>query len=181
MTATQTWGASCLLISTAVFNSSPVQPQTRASSSTGSDAVMSHTVSSHSTSRCGQLHWWARLPAQKQTVDFLLYSFICLPHRLPALCQWQCKRDLFSAQDLNHRGIFPPAFQKWMEFSCSILSLQLLQGMGMIHEKILHYLLLSSTININTTFFSKKLDSSLFYLCFWEGQCSLMNICMRCK
>lgn len=36
-------------------------------------------------------------------------------------CQWQFKLYLFSAQDINRKGIFPPAFQKWMEFSCSVL------------------------------------------------------------
>lgn len=96
MTATQTWGASCLLISTAVVDSSPAQPQARATSSAGSGAVMSHTLGWHSTSHCGRLHWRPWLPAQRQTVHFLFHSSYCLPHWLPAQCQWQCKRYLFS-------------------------------------------------------------------------------------
>lgn len=58
VTATQTWGAVCLLISTAVFSSSLAQPQAGATSTTGSEVVISHTVSSHSTSHCGRLHGW---------------------------------------------------------------------------------------------------------------------------
>lgn len=121
-TATQK-GASCLLISTAVFSSSLAQPQARATSSTGSEVVMSHTVSSHSTRHCGQLHqrqWW---PAQRQRVHFLFHSSYCLPSWLPAMCQWKCKDYLFSAKNINRKGIFPPAFQKWMEFSCRISDL----------------------------------------------------------
>ena len=114
-------GASCLLICTAVLSSSPAQPQARATSSTGSEAVMSHTVGSHSTSHCGRLRWRPWLPAPRQTVHFLFHSSCCLPRWLPALCQWQFKLYLFSAQDINRKGIFPPAFQKWMEFSCGAL------------------------------------------------------------
>lgn len=53
---------------------------------------------------------------------------------LPALCQWQCRRYLFSADDINRKGTFLPAFQKWMEFRCSVLGLQFPQRMGTIHE-----------------------------------------------
>lgn len=63
MTAAQTWEVCCLLISTTVLNSYPAQPQARATSSTGSEVVMSHTVGSHSTSHCGRLHWQPWLPA----------------------------------------------------------------------------------------------------------------------
>lgn len=53
------------------------------------------------------------------------------------------KRYLFSTEDINHKGIFPPAFQKWVEFSCRVLGLQFLQRKAHKERRLLYYLLLS--------------------------------------
>lgn len=63
--STQTLGATCLLICTAVFSSSPAQPQARATSSTGSEVVVSRTGSPHSTGHCGWLDQRQSWPAQR--------------------------------------------------------------------------------------------------------------------
>lgn len=47
----------------AVLISSPAQPQARGATSSGSEAVMSHTEDSHSTSHCGRQRWRPQLPA----------------------------------------------------------------------------------------------------------------------
>lgn len=73
--STQTLGASCLLICSAVFSSSPLQPQAKAASSTGSEVVASRTGSPHSTGHCGRLDQrqsWP--PAFQKWVEFL-YGF----------------------------------------------------------------------------------------------------------
>lgn len=66
------------------------------------------------------------------------------------------KRYLFSTEDINHKGIFPPAFQKWVEFSCRVLGLQFLQRKAH-KEKII---VLSVAVQINTNI---RLKINLFF------------------
>lgn len=132
-------GASRLLISTAVLDSSPARSEARAASSTGSEVVMSHTAGSHSTRLWGRPRRRPRLPARRQTVRIPVHSSPWRPLWLPFLGQWWCEMHLFSAQGINRKGTFPPVLQKWKEFSRHFL--RLLQRVAMIcEEEVLYYL-----------------------------------------
>lgn len=113
--STQTWRASCLLISTAVFSSSPAQPQARAASSTGSEVVASRTVSSHSTRHCGRLDQRQSWPAERP-LPFILLAASLAARPVPVVMPEFCFFSLSPKNQKNHKGIFPPAFKKWMEF-----------------------------------------------------------------
>lgn len=64
----------CLLISAAVFSSSAAQPQARATSCSSSEEVMSHTVSSHSSSICGHDY----LLRDKLSTSSSIHLSVCL-------------------------------------------------------------------------------------------------------
>lgn len=99
-TATQTWEASCLLISTAVLSFSPAQPQARATSSLSSETVLSTTASLNSSSHCGRLQW---RPCLSSTSIHLTVCATASQNYIYMACE----------QDINHKGTFPPAYKNY--------------------------------------------------------------------